>query len=401
MTHAFLIAITVLAAILVVYHHVGYPLLLRWLTGRHPQSLPPQEPHRSYRSDVGDMDRPRVAIVIPAYNEEEHVADKIRNLAMLDYPADRLQVVLVCDGCSDATADVAWRTAQEPECQDLKLRVLEFKKNRGKVAALNKVIPGVDCDLLALSDVSALVSVDALLIAVECFHDPSVGVITGSYRLLNPSGAGEAAYWRYQSAIKAREGALGATMGVHGAFYMLRRTLFEPLELDVINDDFILPMRIVARGYQALYEPRIQALELEAATLDLDRHRRRRIAAGNMQQLIRLRSLLRPSFRGVAFVFASGKALRVLMPFLLVLLLMGSLLLAFDHWVFLALFLGQILVYGVAFAVQMVGPRRVPGPLQALHYLVQGHLASLLGALRYLLGLERGRWKRANISAKS
>jgi cellulose synthase/poly-beta-1,6-N-acetylglucosamine synthase-like glycosyltransferase len=393
--HGILILITTLAGVLVVYHHIGYPLLLRWLSRGRVQAPTEPEPQRAYRPEPDDWERPSIAIVIPAYNEAEHVADKIRNLAMLDYPADRLRVILVCDGCSDDTADVAWRTVREPECSDLRLQVLEFRQNRGKIAVLNRVIPGVECQLLGLSDVSALISIDALLIAEQRFRDPGVGVVSGSYRLLNPSGAGEAVYWNYQSAIKAREGALGSTMGVHGAFYMIRRELFEPLDLDVINDDFILPMRIVAKGYQAIYEPRIQALELEAATLELDRNRRHRIAAGNLQQLIRLRALLHPSYRGVAFAFASGKALRVLTPFLLVILLLGSGLLAPSEPVFAALFLAQILVYGMAFTVQRIGPERVAAPLQAVHYLVQGHLASLVGAMRYLLRLERGRWKRA------
>ena len=401
MTHHILVFLTLLAGFLVVYHHLGYPLLLKWFAGRQAPTPPVPQPRRAWQAAAADAERPMVAIVIPAYNEEDHVADKLRNLAMLDYPSERLRVILACDGCSDATAERAWRVAREPECQDLSLQILEFHQNRGKVALLNHVIPNIDCDLLAFSDVSALISVDALLVAAGCFQDPQVGVLTGSYRLFGAyrphqgAGCGESLYWEYQGEIKQREGALGSTMGVHGAFYMIRRELFEPLELDVINDDFMLPMRIVARGYRALYEPRILALELESATLELDRSRRRRIAAGNLQQLVRLGALLRPSLGKVAFVFASGKALRALMPFVLLLLLCGSAALAAGSWAFLALFLSQVVVYLAAFVVQRLGPARAPWPLQVAHYLVQGHLVGLVGSLRYLLGLERGRWRRA------
>ena len=404
MTHTLFGSLIILAGLLVVYHHLGYPLLLRRLSSRRLETLPEDEPQRAYRPAAADAQRPLVAIVIPAYNEQDHMADKIRNLAMLDYPADRLHVILACDGCTDATAECAERAHCEPECQDLNLQILEFRQNRGKVAMLNAVIPTVDCDLLALSDVSALISVDALLIAVERFQDPQVGVVSGSYRLFGsyqPHGrldSGESLYWEYQSKIKKQEGALGATMGVHGAFYMIRRELYAPLDLDVINDDFILPMRIVARGYRALYEPRILALELESASLDIDRTRRRRIAAGNMQQLIRMSGLLRPSLQWVAFVFASGKALRALMPFLLLLILVGSAALAPLSWFFRILFVVQVIVYLTAFVVQRAGPSRFPWPLQALHYLVQGHVVGLVGSARYLLGLERGRWHRATLS---
>ena len=404
MTHIFLGVLIMVAGLLVIYHHVGYPLLLKWLAGELPEPAAQETPQRAYRAASADAILPVVAVLIPAYNEADHVADKIRNLAMLDYPSDRLRVILACDGCTDATAERAAQAGLEPECRDLPLQILEFTQNRGKVAMLNAVIPEIDCDLLALSDVSALVSVDALLVAADCFQDPKVGVLTGSYRLFGsyyPQAghqSGESLYWQYQSEIKRQEGVLGSTMGVHGAFYMIRRDLFEPLDLDVINDDFMLPMRIVARGYRALYEPRILALELESAGLDLDRSRRRRIAAGNMQQLVRLGALLRPSLRGVAFVFASGKALRALMPFLLLLLLGGSAVLAVHSRVFLALFLVQAVVYLTAFVVQRIGPARVVWPLQALHYLVQGHLVGLVGSVRYLLGLERGRWRRANLA---
>jgi len=403
MTNTLLGVLITMAGFLVIYHHVGYPLLLKWLAGEPAEPAAEETPQRAYRAASADAVRPVVAIVIPAYNEADHVADKIRNLAMLDYPSDRLRVILACDGCTDATAQRAAQAGREPECRELPLQIMEFAQNRGKVAMLNAVIPEIDCDLLALSDVSALISVDALLVAVARFADPRVGVVSGSYRLFGSyqshgrHTSGEALYWEYQSEIKKREGALGATMGVHGAFYMIRRTLFEQLELDVINDDFILPMRIVAQGYRACYEPRILALELEDGSLDLDRRRRRRIAAGNMQQLIRLTSLLRPSLRGVAFVFASGKALRAVMPFLLLLILIGSALLARSSWFFLVLFVVQVIVYTTAFVVQRVGPERVPWPLQALHYLVQGHLVGLIGSARYLLGLERGRWHRAKL----
>ncbi|NMV11706.1 glycosyltransferase family 2 protein, partial [Vibrio parahaemolyticus] len=101
------------------------------------------------------------------------------------------------------------------------------------------------------------------------------------------------------------------TIGSHGAFYTFRTHLFEPLEVSTINDDFILPMRIVLRGYSAIYEPNMLALELEQSSDDADFKRRLRISAGNMQQLMQLKKLLLPRYRGTAFAFLSGKVLRL------------------------------------------------------------------------------------------
>jgi cellulose synthase/poly-beta-1,6-N-acetylglucosamine synthase-like glycosyltransferase len=390
----FLEALTVGSALMVVYHHVGYPILLKRLT-RKRRPVFTDIAARGHRSQPGDAQLPSFTIVIPAYNEADIIADKIRNLAALDYPEDRLNVIVACDGCSDQTAARARAAAAEPECAHLSVTVLEFAENRGKVAVLNLVIPLCESDLIALSDASALISMDALLIAADHFTDPKVGIVCGTYRLLQPGNSGEDTYWVYQLTIKEAEAALGAPLGAHGAFYLLRRSLFRPLAPDTINDDFILPMQIVAKGYQAVYDRRMLALELEQASIDLDLRRRRRIAAGNMQQAIRMRRLMLPTYGGIAFAFLSGKALRAVMPFLMLFCLLGSAMLTADSMLFAAALLAQIGVYGLALARHLIPHCRWPRPVDTIHYLVGGHVAGFIGASRYLLGLERGRWRRA------
>ncbi|MES9905306.1 MAG: glycosyltransferase family 2 protein [Sedimenticola sp.] len=394
MTSTLIILLTLTSALLVVYHHLGYPLILRHLTRDKAVSTVSYTP-RHYSHQRRDRHLPTITLVIPAYNEQQHMADKVRNLAALNYPADRLKVIIACDGCSDDTALIAHRCATEPECRHLNIEVRSFTQNRGKVAVINEVIGGCDSSLIALSDVSALISIDALLIAANHFTTPSVGVVCGSYRLLNPGSEGEAVYWRYQSSIKAGEAALGAPLGAHGAFYIFRRSLFSPLPDDTINDDFILPMQIVARGRRALYEPAINAVELEQADSDLDQQRRRRIAAGNLQQLLRLHRLLKPGYKGVAFAFASGKALRVLMPLLLLITLFGSLWLARDYLLFQIMAMSQGLLYALATWHHFSHSSRPNKWLQTLDYLVSGHLAGLIGSWRYLSGHHRTPWQRA------
>jgi len=386
--------LTLLSGVLVVYHHVAFPILLRALVRRWSRPVANPEA-RGFVARPHDAGLPMVALVVPAYDEAAVIADKIRNLATLDYPADRLRVILACDGCSDDTVERALAAHAEPECAHLKLEVRVFTENRGKIAVLNDVLPTLDCELIALSDTSALISVDALLVAAHHFEDPSVGVVAGTYHLLEPGSEGEASYWRYQTAVKIGEAALGAPLGVHGAFYLLRAPLFEVLPADTINDDFMLPMAIVARGYRAIYEPEMAALELERASTALDASRRRRIAAGNLQQAWRMRHLLHPRHRGVALAFASGKALRALMPFLLMLLLVGSLLLAPASHLFALLAAGQVIAYAVALHHHRHVGQPAPRAVVLIHYLVNGHWAGLIGGLRYLAGLERGRWHRA------
>jgi cellulose synthase/poly-beta-1,6-N-acetylglucosamine synthase-like glycosyltransferase len=389
------ITTTLICIFLVVYHHLGYPLILRWFNKRHPRLVTVASP-RYYTNSPTDNVMPKITIVIPAYNEQQWIAEKIRNLAVLDYPTERLQIVIACDGCNDQTYALAVKTAAEPECCHLPIRIINFTKNRGKVAVLNQLIAELECDLVALSDTSALLSIDTLLLAAHRFKDPDVGVLTGHYGLLSPGSVGEQAYWNYQSEIKSSEAAFGSTLGAHGAFYLFRHHLFEPLPADTINDDFILPMNIVAKGYRAEYENAINALEMEKTTNDQDFKRRRRIAAGNFQQILRLKTLFSPRYRGIAFSFISGKGLRVIMPFLMILSLLGSLFLAFTYQVFFVLAALQLCAYLLASWHLFSKPNKGNKVCKLLAYLVSGHFASLIGTLRYVFRLDKGHWKKIN-----
>lgn len=377
---------------LAAYHHAAFPLALRGLTRLAPA---PERPAPA----AGPL--PRITLLMPAYNEAAYIAEKIRNLAAIDYPAERLEVLVGCDGCTDMTAAIAREVGDEPECRHLRLQVVEFMANRGKVAVLNDLVRLADGEIVALSDVSALVSVDALQLAAAWFARPEIGVVCAGYRLLRPGSVGEAAYWRYQTAIKRAESRLGSTLGAHGALYLFRRDLFRQLPGDTINDDFILPMAIVGRGFRAVYEEEMVALELEQSDLALDRRRRRRIAAGNTQQVIRLLGLLHPRHGWTAFLFASGKVLRVLMPFLLAAGLLGSLALAPHSVLFALLAVLQLLLLGAATARALSPSHPLTRHFAVPHYLVSGHLAGLAGSLRYLAGLERGRWHRATLALES
>ncbi|WP_432459628.1 sugar transferase [Agarivorans sp. QJM3NY_25] len=377
--------LTLISMFLVVYHHALYPLLLKLLS-QLAGKTEPQEPVavvRKYHRSLNDEQLPSIELLIPAYNEQDYVAAKLINLATLDYPDERLSIKVVCDGCSDATATVARETIAQLAFCNFSFEVCEQPQNSGKVAVLNQHIAQSGADIVALSDVSALISVDALLIAASHFAQDDVGVVCGYYHLLSPGSVGEQAYWNYQRQVKRCEADMGAPLGAHGAFYLIKQRLFRAMPEDTINDDFVIPMDIVAQGYRAVYEPNIRALELEHAADSQDRSRRKRIGAGNLQQLIRLRHMLLPRFKGVAFTFFSGKALRVTIPFLMLSSLLGSLLLASHSLVFMALLALQLSAYLLAALPRMLPMLKFPGPIGSLNYLVEGHFSSMLGCIDY------------------
>ncbi|UYM14777.1 glycosyltransferase family 2 protein [Endozoicomonas euniceicola] len=382
----------IVACLVIIYHHAGYPLLLRVLSRKHPS--PPPYFHRHFNITPLDLMLPRICLVMPAHNEADTISDKIYNLGTLDYPENKLRIIIVCDGCTDATADIARGAAKARENRHLTIDVVDKPDNCGKVAVLNEAISLCDCDVVVLSDVSALLSIDSLLITASQLSEEDTGVVCGSYQFFQSLNAGEQAYWAYQRQIKTSESTIGATLGVHGAFYGFRRKLFERLPPDTINDDFVLPVNIVMKGYKCLYDPRIVAVELEQACNEMDFNRRKRIAAGNVQQAIRCIGLLQPRFGKIAFNFFSGKFLRPMMPAFLFLALVSSAWLASSHWFYALAFAGQLIAYLISVLCILTGSQPDWKPLRVIYYIVSGHLAMGIGLLRYAFGLESGQWKK-------
>lgn len=369
------------------YHHFVYPALLQQLAKR---TVP-----RAATTLDAPVYRPRLAVIVPAYNEAAFISEKVENLAALSYPDPLLTIVIVVDGATDATAALA-RQAIAATAAPERFRLVEHAVNRGKVAVLNEAIAACDADVVVLTDTSATMMSNSLLCIAAHFADPTVGVVCARYVLAHPGSEGEDAYWRYQVRIKAAEACVGAPMGAHGACYAFRRSLAKPLEPDTINDDFILPMRIVADGYRAIYDQDIVAGEAETTGRGQDWRRRIRIGAGNLQQTLRLWMLADLRRPGVAFVFLSGKALRSLMPFIMLvgfialanLAIGGSLM---SQWLLAA----TLSAAAVAVASIAAGARQQPKLVTWIGYLLQGHAAAFVGGSRYLLGLEGRPWRRA------
>ncbi|RJX66494.1 glycosyltransferase family 2 protein [Vibrio sinensis] len=387
-----LVAILCICGSLIVYHHVGYPLLLKWYARQHPIQAKEHQP-RCYKKSRADRAYPSITILVPAYNEQQWIAEKLRNLAALDYPRKRLKVLVICDGCTDDTVAIAQQTIQEAICADRHFEIRDYSTNRGKVAVINEQMLTIKSDITAMTDVSALLAIDALLIAAKHFQNPRTGVLNSRYQLLNQQNIGEAQYWQFQNALQADEACFGASIGAHGALYFFRTHLFTPLSDNTINDDFVIPMDIVRQGYIAEYDKNLVAIELEPTNSSNDFKRRLRISAGNMQQAIQLSDLFLPRYKQVAFAFLSGKGLRLATPYLMILCLITNILLS-HYWFFTATLLLQLAVYAIGIFSYLFPSIFHHKLCQMMMYLITGHYANLVGGLRYLLGLENGKWQR-------
>ncbi|MGJ8669997.1 MAG: glycosyltransferase [Oceanococcus sp.] len=379
------LALSWVAISLVVYHHLGYPLLLKFMA-----LIKPDNDTEIKACTVLDEACPSIGVLIPCYNEAAVIAQKLHNLAACDYPQNKLKIYIVCDGCTDNTADTA-RTAATI-CSDLQIEVLERTENCGKLQCLRETVPMMTEELLALSDASALVSIDAFRIAAGLFQDPQTGCISGRYQLLDSGGDGQSAYWSYQVFIKQQEDARGSTLGAHGAFYILRRDLFQAPPDGSINDDFLIPMYVIRQGYRVRYAPTIVALELEHLAERDEIRRRRRIAVGNVQMSLQLVDMLHPRYGWVAFNFLSGKVLRAWMPVILLSAVIASICSAWEYPWMIPIALLQILAYTIAAWQHFIPNWPDFKIMRVLHYIVAGHVAGARGLYDYFVRKGNFQW---------
>ncbi len=211
---------------------------------------------------------------------------------------------------------------------------------------------------------------------------------------MNKDSAGEQCYWEYQSTLKSRESSVASVLGAHGAFYAVRKSCYQDIPADTINDDFLIPMNVIKQGYRVIYDARVVAIELEHVNLEQDMNRRLRIAAGNFQQLIYLLPLLSPRYGWNAINFASGKGLRAIMPFILVFIFLSNLYLLNSQSLFLATFICQTFLYSIVLVINFFKISPHLNILKIMCYLVNGYWIALKGSLRYIFGLQEKVWTK-------
>jgi len=318
-----------------VYVYFGYPILLWGL-----QAV--------FRSSVSRQSvEPSVSLLVAAYNEAPVIADKIRNGLALDYPADKLEIVVASDGSNDATAEIV-RSLAEAESRG-RIRLLNFETNRGKTVVLNDAIPQLRGDIVAFSDASSMLAPNSIRVLVQSFSDPRIGAASGVYRLLKKDqarlGSQEDLYWKYETFLKVQEAKLGTFTGAHGSLYAIRRELYPFPSPDTINDDFTIPIRILEHGYRVAYEPAAIAYE-EAYEME-GFSRRVRITAGNIEQMREIKSLLWPPRLFVLFCLLSHKTGRLLVPLFMLVALAANVVLR-SQFPYNWLLVGQVVFYGLA-----------------------------------------------------
>ena len=263
---------------------------------------------------------PFVSFLIPAYNEEGIIGKKIENTLALDYPRDRMEIIVISDGSHDRTEEIARRYG------DRGVMVKAFRERQGKMRALLDALPESKGEILLFSDASGMLPPDAVRELTANFADERVGCVCGYYRspaLAGREARGELLYWDYEFALKRAQSRLCTLLGATGAMYAVRRECFVPPRPDTINDDFVIPALVALGGRRVVLEERAVVDDLDPTMGNF--RSRVRVAAGNWQQLFYLPQLLSPLKPLIAWQYVSHKLLRMVAPILLILIVICSL----------------------------------------------------------------------------
>ena len=300
-----------------VYTYVGYGVILyllvllkRFIKGTPKQLKLPK-----------DSELPDVAFMVCAFNEEDVVEMKMQNIYDLDYPKQKLHIIWVTDGSTDNTNE---RLKAYPDVE-----VIYSPERRGKTAALNHGISHVKSEITVMTDANTLVNREAIREIVRCMQDPKVACVAGEKRVMSRqegeiAAEGEGLYWKYESTLKRWDSELYSAMGAAGELYAIDPKLCREVPDEALLDDFMLSMYVVQAGKRIAYTPDAFAREYGSANIYEESKRKRRIAAGGLQSIWWLRSMLNPLRQPlVTFQYVSHRVLRwSITPIAMVLLLL-------------------------------------------------------------------------------
>lgn len=344
---------------------------------------------------LADEDLPEVTFLVAAYNEEEIIEEKIKNTLALDYPKDKLKIKVVTDGSSDGTNDIVSRFSEAELC---------FKPERaGKIAAVNRVMPSVESALTVFTDANVMINKDGLKNMIRHFQSNLVGAVSGEKTVLSKeedgaSSSGEGFYWKYESFLKRKDAEWNTLVGSAGELFAIRTHLYENIDTNTLIEDFVMTMKLSAKGYKVAYEPQALAMETGSANIEEETKRKVRISAGGIQAVIMLLPLLNFFKYGkLTFQYISHRALRwTLMPLALVGAFTSIFFLAPQGWPY-DLIMRLELIFAIL-ALAGYAMRNGETKIKALYipyYFIYMHYCVVLGWIKYFRGKQQVTWDKA------
>jgi cellulose synthase/poly-beta-1,6-N-acetylglucosamine synthase-like glycosyltransferase len=376
-----------LLAAVVVYVYAGYPLLLVVLSG-----LGARRPVRK-----GEIE-PGVTLIVSAFNEAAVIAEKIRNSLALDYPREKIEIVVISDASDDGTDEIVGQFAAQG------VRLLRMSDRGGKTLGLNAGVRAAKGEIVVFSDANAMYLPDAIRKMARNFADPAVGAVVGESTYADAEGGAqqsESLYWKYETGIKRLETQIGSTVGGDGAIYAIRRSLYRDMRADALSD-FVNPMQIVQAGYRCIYEPEAQSIEEAAEGFEKEFRRKVRIVNRAWRATWTLPALLNPlRFGWFSLELISHKLLRWLMPLFLVAVLLLNVLLVERAPLYSWLLVLQLVFYALALAGYLTRGRPTqPRLIYVPYYFCLVNIASARGIIEAYRGRTYTTWATPRATSK-
>lgn len=376
----------------IVYSYFLYPLVLFVFSGINQAINDTKYLWRRRQRRVDDIDQlPPVTIIIAAYNEETCIKARVENLLALDYPQDKLTILIGSDGSTDATADILKAFTAD------NFHAHIFEQNRGKMSVLNNLVELAQDDFIVMSDANTHFEKDAIEKLTRHFNNESIGAVCGELHLVDVESGDnkDSVYWKYEQILKFHESRLNALQGANGAIYAIRKSLYQALPANTIVDDFQIAMNVAKQGYRLVYDPEAIAIEEVAPNLQAEEGRRVRIGLGNYQALFNMPWALNPllGWRFVAYV--SHKVCRWFVPHFMILVFISNLFLL-DEQYYQIIFCSQILFYALAyFGIKRQKQNKKISTLVALiAFFVSMNFALIRGFIKYFSSNVQGTWQR-------
>lgn len=379
-----------LSAAALVYTYIGYPLLVVLVSKVRPRAL-----------RRGTFE-PMVSVIITAYNEERDLAAKLENTLALDYPKDKLEVIVASDCSSDRTDEIAGQFTARG------VKLYRQPERLGKTTAQNSAVERATGEILLFSDATTMYDLGVLRAMMPNFADPSIGCVAGRLIYVDPSqssvGRGAVTYWSYETFLKQHESRACSLIGASGCLYAVRRSAYLPLYPEA-HGDFLIATKMIQQGLRTVFEPNAVCTEETNREVNNELSMRVRVITQTFNDLWQHRSMLNP-FRGGFFSVQlfSHKVMRYLVPFFLIVAFFTSAALAFSSVVFQMLFAAQAIGYagaGLGWLLERAGVRS--RLLAFPQYFVLANLASVIALYKLARGERYARWEpiRDGVSTKA
>ena len=376
-----------ISLLVLIYTYIGYGILLFFIVKIKALFI---------KKELFPLNKlPNVTLLVAAYNEELHIREKIENSLLLDYPKENIQFLFITDGCHDSTPEIISEYAE--------IELMHQPERQGKIKAIERAMVEVKGEIVVFTDANTILNKEAIKRIVHHFANEKVGVVAGEKRIFNRSadgaaGAGEGFYWKYESKLKKWDDELGSVMGGAGELFAIQKKLYEQIPIDTLIEDFYLSFKIVEKGYKIAYEPDAYTLEEPSISIKEELKRKIRIAAGGLQSVIRLKTLLNPfKFGIITFQYISHRVLRwTLAPLSLPIIFATNLLLWNQGVLYQILFILQIIFYLTALIGLMLKNRHMRLKILFIpYYFCMMNYAVYAGFIGYIRGKHSVLWEKS------